>query len=345
VQQPDSGNRNGFDTEHADDMRQNVSLKREVLDRLDPTSAHEGVLPSVRGLMIAVVILTAFFWTASVAILIFYEHILDQAEKSWGTFFMTFPPILFVTIGVVALLWWISRLFASWNSWGRANIGVARWFWMLSLTLLLFFYIDPLNRIHFMMTDFPMIGIVNLGYLAIYVFAYCLLVALFWDNFVYGAKRALFHLERWHDMFVSILLGMKIVGIHFVRPVITELYPEERPEIAPTFRGRHMLAFDESGAHLCISCKACEKICPDRLIVIESVRNPETKKLVLTGFILDNSRCSFCGLCEDVCPTGAIRHTTEYSYSALSRDDLVLDILGEYFEKTKNFKKDTGDEK
>ena len=146
-------------------------------------------------------------------------------------------------------------------------------------------------------------------------------------------------------MYISILLGMKITGLHFFRPRLTELFPEQKPDISPTFRGRHMLAFDENGEHLCIACKACEKICPDRLIVIESVRNPETKKFVLTGFILDNSRCSFCGLCEDVCPTGALRHTPQFEYSAFTRNDLVIDIFGEWIDKTREQRNNTGEQK
>jgi len=344
VRQPDSENRSNNLTDAVDDRRQ-TSLGREVLDRLDPSSAHEGVMPSFAGLFVAVLILTAFFWTISVGMLVFYEHVLDRAQKNWDTLILAFPPIIFVTVGIVALLWWISGLFASWNNWGRANIRMARWFWLIALSCLLIMQVDPLNRIHLLMTSFPSVGSANLGLLAIDIYLVFLVVILFWDNIVYGIKRSFVYLISWHDMFVSILLGMKITGVHFVRSPLTELYPEERPDIAPTFRGRHMLAYDENGEHLCISCKACEKICPDRLIVIESVRNVETKKLVLTGFILDNSRCSFCGLCEDVCPTGAIRHTPEYSYSAFTRDDLVIDILGEYFEKIKGFKKKTGDEK
>jgi NADH-quinone oxidoreductase subunit I len=139
---------------------------------------------------------------------------------------------------------------------------------------------------------------------------------------------------EWWDYAVSLAIGMKITLIHLFRPNFTFYYPEQEREIPDYFRGKHVLDFDENGEHLCISCKACERICPDRLILISFVKNPETKKLELTGFLLDNSRCSFCGLCEDVCPTGAIRHTDEFAYSVEDRGELILDLLKEYRERS-----------
>jgi len=141
-------------------------------------------------------------------------------------------------------------------------------------------------------------------------------------------------IREWWDYAVSLAIGMKITLIHLFRPNFTFYYPEQEREIPDYFRGKHVLDFDENGEHLCISCKACERICPDRLILISFVKNPETKKLELTGFLLDNSRCSFCGLCEDVCPTGAIRHTDEFAYSVEDRGELILDLLKEYRERS-----------
>ncbi len=336
-----------MDSMHHDDheSRKHVSVGREVLDRLDPSSSHEGMLPSKQGLLIAVFIVIAFFWTVSAATLVFYEHIFDQSEINIGTVVFTLPPLLFLFFAILSFIWWISGAMASWNTWGRANPVTARWFWTIAFVVLLAVYFDPLNRLHFLITDFPMIGLVNSGFLAVYLYVAFLVIVFFWDNLTYGVKRSSAYISEWFDMFVSILLGMKITGLHLVRPRLTELFPEQKPNLAPTFRGRHILAFDESGEHLCIACMACERICPDRLIVVENIRNPETKKLVLTGFILDNSRCSFCGLCEDVCPTGAIRHTPEFEYSAFTRDDLVIDIFGEWIEKTKDMRKNTGETK
>ncbi|MCD6119046.1 NADH-quinone oxidoreductase subunit I [bacterium] len=343
MQKPDNADNRELHDEH---QKGRASLGREVFDRLDPSSAHEDVLPSKRGQIAAILILIALFWTVIVSGLVFYEQILDVEahERGLGLIILTLPPILFIAIAAVAVFWYLAGRFTTWNSWGRENPNVARWFWMLALICASIVYLDPLNRIHYLLSNFPLIGKMNAGVFLIALLLAALFVALLFDNFIFCVRRGWFWVSRWHDQFVSILLGMKITGVHLLRPPTTELYPEEKPDLAPIFRGRHMLAFDEKGDHLCIACKACERICPDRLIIIESVRNPETKKQVLTGFLLDNSRCSFCGLCEDVCPTSAIKHTPEFAYSAFCRDDLVIDIFGEYLEKVKMLGKSTGEE-
>lgn len=315
-----------------------VSLGREIFDRLDPTSAHEDVLPSTRGMIFAVLILVAFFWTLYAGMAVFYFNVLDEGKPTPGILWLTLPPVFFIGVFYLAVCWYLAGEFTQWNSWGRENPVSARWYWLTALVVLSIYFFDPLNRLHDMMSNLPMLGAINSGALAIRLAIALMAISLIWDNLVFAVERSWFWLSRWHNQMVSIFLGMKITAVHFARSKVTELYPEERVDISPIFRGRHFLAFDEHGEHLCISCKACEKICPDRLIAIEAVRNPETRKLVLTGFILDNSRCSFCGLCEDVCPTGAIRHSSEYAYSSPTRDGLVLDILGDYIDKTKSLR-------
>lgn len=325
--------------------RHKVSLGKEIFDRFDPTSSHEDVLPSKKGMLIAVLILVAFFWTLYAGMAVFYFNVLDEGKRTVDLLLLTLPPIIFIAAFYIALCWYLAGEFAKWNSWGRANPLFAKLYWLTGLVLLSLVYFDPVNRLHDMMSNLPLIGNINSGALALRLVIALMAVSLIWDNLVHAVSRGWYWVSRWHWQITSIFLGMKITGVHFARTKITELYPEERVDLSPIFRGRHFLAFDEHGEHLCISCKACEKICPDRLIAIESVRNPETRKLVLTGFILDNSRCSFCGLCEDVCPTGAIRHSSEYAYSSPTRDGLVLDILGDYIEKTKTLRSESGEDK
>lgn len=324
--------------------REKTSLGREVFDRFDPMSAHENVLPTTKGLVVALAVIAVFFWFVYAAIAVIYGHVLDQSEPSWGLLIFTFPPIIFVATVFFLLFFYIGGRFAAWNEWGRAHPTIARWFWIIALSLLAAVYTDPLNRIHQGLSNLPRIGEANLGLIALAALVVLLFVALLYDYLITGASRTWFWLSKWHNQLVSILLGMKITIIHFGRLKVTEKYPEEKPDLPPISRGRHAFAFDVDGEHLCISCRACQRICPDRLILVESVRNPETKKRVLTGYILDNSRCSFCGLCEDVCPTGAIRHTPEFAYSSTSRDDLVIDIYGEYLENTKQLRKDREEE-
>jgi NADH-quinone oxidoreductase subunit I len=147
--------------------------------------------------------------------------------------------------------------------------------------------------------------------------------------------------EAW-NFAVSIPQGLAVSLTCFLRPNVCVEYPEYRDELPENFRGRHMLKADEQGVHKCIACRACERVCPDRLILISAVRNPESRKLELTGFLLDNSRCCFCGLCEDACPTDAIKHTPEYEYSCYERNELVIDIFGEYLERSAELREKFG---
>jgi ferredoxin len=57
----------------------------------------------------------------------------------------------------------------------------------------------------------------------------------------------------------------------------------------------------ESGAQTCIVCDQCAKACPDDLIALGGHREPGQKIKILDYFDFNLSRCSFCGLCSEVC--------------------------------------------
>jgi len=80
------------------------------------------------------------------------------------------------------------------------------------------------------------------------------------------------------------------------------------------------------GQELCIGCKACSKICPDRLIKVETSKAPEGsgRKLNIDDFTINIEACMFCGLCADVCPTDALVMTTFYEMAGQSREDIFL---------------------
>jgi NADH-quinone oxidoreductase subunit I len=110
------------------------------------------------------------------------------------------------------------------------------------------------------------------------------------------------------------------------KEIYTEQYPLERPEVAERYRGLHRLGNDpETGNTMCIACDLCALACPEKLIVVKSVRDEATKKKKLTTWSVDLSRCMFCGLCEDACPTEALDLSQDYEFALYSRDGLVLD--------------------
>ena len=109
------------------------------------------------------------------------------------------------------------------------------------------------------------------------------------------------------------------------KKICTEQYPAERPQIAERYRGAPRLVKDENGKTLCNACGACALACPEKLIVVGSIRNPETKKKELTTYTFDLSRCMFCGLCEEACPSSAIKLTQDYELATYSREGLIWD--------------------
>ncbi len=126
------------------------------------------------------------------------------------------------------------------------------------------------------------------------------------------------------DGLYNIFLGMFTVVKHTTRDPITTSYPDTMPELYARSRHRLALTVDpETGDHLCIACKQCERVCPDACI---SVIPHDTVKAKSTQFYIDHGLCMFCGLCTEVCPTDCIINTVDFEMSEETREDLVYDI-------------------
>jgi NADH-quinone oxidoreductase subunit I len=84
-----------------------------------------------------------------------------------------------------------------------------------------------------------------------------------------------------------------------------------------------------TGAQTCIVCDQCAKACPDDLIALGGHREPGTKIKVLDYFDFNLSRCSFCGLCAEVCPTKPIKAlimSEDYELGSYSREAQILRV-------------------
>lgn len=78
------------------------------------------------------------------------------------------------------------------------------------------------------------------------------------------------------------------------RKRFTTQYPEEKESLPDSYRGMLKLDMDT-----CISCAACERICPNQTItMVEAETDKGIKKFPQIGI----DRCLFCALCEEVCP-------------------------------------------
>jgi ferredoxin len=61
---------------------------------------------------------------------------------------------------------------------------------------------------------------------------------------------------------IGIVKGMALTLRRFFEPKVTVKYPEERYEVAPKFRGRLQLLYDEWGTLKCETCFQCAQACP-----------------------------------------------------------------------------------
>ena len=129
---------------------------------------------------------------------------------------------------------------------------------------------------------------------------------------------------------VDLLKGLWLTLKYTPQPAFTFQYPAERRPVAPRFRGVLRLQVEpESGAQTCIVCDQCAKACPDDLIALGGHREPGQKIKILDYFDFNLSRCSFCGLCSEVCPTKPIKAlimSEDYELGTYSRETQILRI-------------------
>lgn len=76
-------------------------------------------------------------------------------------------------------------------------------------------------------------------------------------------------------------------------------------------------------SEVCVGCTFCARTCPDYAIQVERVDEPGGR--CLTRYDLDLSKCAFCGLCAEQCPTNALTHTGQYELSFYHRDLVIFD--------------------
>jgi len=91
----------------------------------------------------------------------------------------------------------------------------------------------------------------------------------------------------------------------------TTTFPEEKERQPDNYRGLHRLDIET-----CISCGACERICPNKTITMVDANTSKGRRKLPQ---IDIERCLFCGLCEEVCPTHALTLTKNYEYTELDR--------------------------
>lgn len=130
------------------------------------------------------------------------------------------------------------------------------------------------------------------------------------------------------DIFVGVwrlCQGMYITLLNFVRPKVTQQYPENRGEKVYPERFRALLTMphDANNHHKCTACSICMNVCPNGTIKVipKMEADPVTgkEKRVLDRHEYDLGSCIFCALCTTSCPFDAIEFSNEFEHASFRK--------------------------
>lgn len=154
----------------------------------------------------------------------------------------------------------------------------------------------------------------------------------------------------WESSFLpAILGGLQTTAGHVSDGVVvTQQYPEVKPDLPLNYRGVHRLNRDEKGRVKCVACMMCATACPARCIEIVAQDASKEDELWADrdkfprSFVLDELKCIYCGMCEEACPVDAIELTHIYDLTGASREEMLFDKekLLQVFDETKDHPKD-----
>lgn len=112
----------------------------------------------------------------------------------------------------------------------------------------------------------------------------------------------------------AILKGMNVVFKHLFKKPVTLEYPEVKPQVPMSHRGKQVLKG-------CIGCGICKQVCPANAISFEK------DGAKVCSYTIDLNKCIFCGQCQYYCPVGAIKHTAEFELASSQKESLILNLL------------------
>jgi len=140
--------------------------------------------------------------------------------------------------------------------------------------------------------------------------------------------------EIYHGL-MSLFTGMGITFKEFFKPTVTVQYPYETLTMTERYRGHIELIENDEGKPNCVVCGLCARACPSGCITLAGEKPEGEKKKVLTGYILDFTKCSLCGSCVESCNFNALEYSKEYNLASTRREDFIFDLLQRLEERNK----------
>jgi NADH dehydrogenase (ubiquinone) Fe-S protein 8 len=116
--------------------------------------------------------------------------------------------------------------------------------------------------------------------------------------------------------------GLWVALENMFKPAYTVMYPYEKSQLSPRFRGEHALRRYPSGEERCIACKLCEAVCPAQAITIEAEPRADGSRRT-TRYDIDMTKCIYCGFCQEACPVDAIVEGPNFEFATETREELL----------------------
>ena len=129
-------------------------------------------------------------------------------------------------------------------------------------------------------------------------------------------------------MLKPLATGLAVTFENLFKKPYTVKYPDEKLEMAPRFRGLHILTRHEDGLERCVGCELCAVACPADAIFVKAAENaPDDPRShgerYAERYEINMLRCIFCGMCEEACPEDAIYLEKDYELSDYERDAFI----------------------
>ena len=132
-------------------------------------------------------------------------------------------------------------------------------------------------------------------------------------------------MNLWERLYLpEVARGLFLTFRHIFRKKVTLQYPEQRPVLAPTFRGVPVLVRDQDDRIKCVACQLCQFVCPPEAITIEPRELATNVEKGPERFDINYLRCIMCGYCEEVCPEEAIFMSQEFEFAPTSRAEMII---------------------